>query len=278
MRNQMNRMLVILVLTGFGLLLGGCPGKPPQSNQNAPNQNASGQNTEPEALDKECESVSEKDIEDMIKTLSPELRQQFSDKDIEFDYVPAEKRLIFTGRVKGQGLLYELLDKLDKFQSKKCIIVMSFVGKESSDFEWQLPSTPGPIELCTKASVDGAVLIGSVKEQIEDEKNLKYNFDLSKKQAEFKNFIYGKKEFSKLMNRLRQYEKKGCVEKVIFMKDPVDRKDLYARQGFEWQICDGGQCSCDGDCKPCTLCGQTIDVNSNKNLNTNRTANNSNVP
>lgn len=273
MKNLTTKLFLTLLISGLALLLSGCPPDPEQNNRNAPNENVSNENTstneEVDVAYKKCdEKVDTKLIQSIIDRLPPKIKNQFGNN-IEFSY--ADNVLTFEGYIEGKGNLHKLLENFRNYQGDNCIRVISLVGKEDSnaDFEWRVDRSSGDMTPCRDADVKTAIDNSPAKEQLG--KNLRYNFNSAQKSIDFEGYIFGKGKFRGLMNDIVRYEGKNCVSKIVFKRGSDDSKkeNLYSAS-FYWQICEDGQCECYGGCAPCP-CLVPVDVN--KNTNSNQTGN-----
>ncbi|MEZ5428191.1 MAG: hypothetical protein R2747_18115 [Pyrinomonadaceae bacterium] len=268
MKNQANRVLVILLLAGFALLGIGCStDQPPQTDRENPNKEETFQKTPAPGG---C-------TEDEIRTAIPgSLKKQFDSGTITLSY--AGDRLVFKGYLYGNGSdLETLLNGFDKFRSNGCVKVVSFEGESEGEmFRWCRDEDCKTQTTDTKClAVNNRIRTSRMKEQISE--NLLYDYKTDGV-LEFTGFVSdspGKKQFSSLFTLLRGDMNGGCITKVLFK--PGSRRsdgDLLLK-GFEWQLCTDPNCECDGECKPCVLC-KKID---NKNTGgANGNANNSNAP
>lgn len=277
MKNLTNNFFLILLISGLVLLLSGCPPDPSQNNLNAPDQNVSNENAstneEVDVAYKKCdEKIDTKFIQSIIDRLPPKIKNQFGNN-IDFSF--KDNVLTFEGKIEGKGNFYKLLESLDKYQGDDCIRKISLVGKgDNADFEWHIDPSSGDVTPCSESDIKNAIDNSPAKDQIG--KNLMYKIKKQEKLLEFENYIYGKGKFRGLMDKIVKYEGKNCVSKIVFKKgsDDSDRKELISK-GFDWQICEDGQCECYGGCAPCP-CMIPVDVNKNTNSNQNRNSNSEN--
>lgn len=278
MKNQTNRMLIMLLIAGFVLLGIGCSGDTSKTNQNNSNQNTAGQNTSNEdeaspaaAAPPVCTSVTEADIRAEIPKLPAKLRDQFSAGSISLSYDPQLYELIFKGYIHGNGNnLRALLNGFNKFRGKQCIRRVYFQGDTAtSNFEWRPDPnspTPSPPNVCdVQDEIDKSVL----KDQLN--KNLWSVYNPTTKVLTLTGYIgdnpQGNGKFNPFIGQLQKFMRNGCISKIEF--GPAVNKDpkMLLNRGFEWQICEYPECENNGVCVRCVV--KDIDPNTNSNSNTN---------
>lgn len=284
MKNQTNRMLIMLLIAGFVLLGIGCSGDTSKNNQNIYNQNTAGQNTSDEdeasqaAAPPVCTSVTEAEIKAEIPRLPDPLRDQFKEinpqtGNISLSYNPQLYELIFKGYIHGDGVnLRGLLNRFNKFRGRQCARKVLFQGETAtSNFEWRPDPnspTPTPPNVC-KQDVDNEINNGILKSQLNH--NLTFDFVESTKILTLTGYIgdnpQGNGKFHAFIGQLQRFMRNGCISKIEF--GPAVNKDpkMLLNRGFEWQICEYPECENNGVCVRCVV--KDIDPNTNSNSNTN---------
>lgn len=279
MHNQINKLrTLLLILALFGI---GYPSNTVTNSRKQFERNFAA-NYFAADIPAGCEETPSKILRE-INNSPPALKDQFVNKNITYEY--DSQRLAFKGYVQGNGNVSRLLiNGFNKLRDAKCIRVISFEGKSSSEsFEWRAESTepnpPAP-EKCDVGSVISRSILG---EQLG--KTFFYEYDGKTRILELKGRLGdapGKGRFNSLIAQLQKYMNNGCLGKIQFKpQKSVDGTQMQSfpigtagsaiiniafapesnllnilmpGDGFEWQICEYPACECGGGCPPCTNC------------------------
>jgi hypothetical protein len=277
MQIQINKFLVVLLAS---VLLGiGCA--PPNtsqnngmtnSNQNVSNQNTPNQNTPaittPHLI--VCGGVNQQDLINAIKSLPPELKNQFKEVNsgtgtISLSYDAATQELIFKGYLTSDGNNLRLFfNRFDTFRGRQCVKNVSFQGDTANTkFEWH-PATPiTPTGNC-KTDVDTAINNSSIQSQIN--KNFYYLFDEGTKVLTFSGFIGGipnSGQLNRFLGSLQNLMANGCISKIVFESHAKADEKTMLRAGFGWMLCEAPLVECAGECV--SVCAKEGNTNANTN-------------
>jgi hypothetical protein len=283
MKNQTSKVLALIII-GFILISIGCSGNVPQNNQSNSNSDLSNQNNSDKEIDKDknlsmCTEVESKIIGALPKDVAKQLN-----KNLYLSYSTGSQVLTLSGEIYvDYNSWQKFIATLDNFRSEDCVRVISFQGKTvNKKFKWCPTNeckteSPDYVNKCNKITViDPIFNKSSVSDQINIYNNLSQKYNTGNDGIlPIIGVVKDKpnsKTFSSLFADLLKIE--SCITNITLEPNSENMNNNLLKQGFEWQICEGGQCECNGRCISCNdSCVRKID-----NTNTNGSKSNSNIP
>lgn len=276
MKIKMNKLPFTILILGLFLFIAGCPGDsssnpndpaktensaadqtPPAAGEGAEATDAGGRQKRGFAASGEnlalCENVTEQDLRNETRRFPNTLTRQFDEGNIKLSF--AGKKLVLKGYIYGNGNnLRALLNGFDRFRSGRCVSTVSFEGSDTTNFEWRpnpdsnLPSMPAGC----KTEIDEIFDKSPIRDQIN--KNFYYKFFEQTGTLVFSGSLHdftGRGKFTSTVAQLQRLMNSGCIRKIEFTGEIVKNFRALVAPGFEWTVCEAGQCECSGVCVPC---------------------------